>query len=64
MDQLQAGDLVRTDTGITGRIVTISPDGQYAYLPGTADVGATLIRFEVSALELIEPRPPVSPLHT
>jgi hypothetical protein len=49
--------LVRTETGITGRIVTISQDGQYAYVPGTADVDATLIRFDIVALERIEPRP-------
>jgi hypothetical protein len=57
MEQLQVGDLVRTDTGITGRIVTMSEDGQHAYVSGTAEVGATLIKFDVTALERIEPRP-------
>jgi hypothetical protein len=57
MDRFQVGDLVRTDTGITGRIVTMSEDGQYAYIPGPETVGASLIRFDVSSLEQIEPRP-------
>jgi hypothetical protein len=36
MDRFQVGDLVLADTGITGRIVTMSKDGQQAYVPGTA----------------------------
>ena len=68
MDRLQVGDLVRTDTGIVGRIATISDDGQSAYVPLTAEVDATLIRFDVTTLERIEPRaadqsPPHSPAH-
>jgi preprotein translocase subunit YajC len=57
MEQLQVGDLVRTNTGITGRIVTMSQDGQYAYIPVTAEVGATVLGFDVAALERIEPNP-------
>jgi hypothetical protein len=54
--ELQVGDRVKTPT-MTGKIVSLSFDGNFAYVEWQEERGAALHRFPISSLQKVEQPP-------